>query len=248
MCTFGVLGLSCEAPGGSKGRGVLWRRGPGEGGPGEHPNLGPTHNNTQTHTADTAHTTTPQQNHNTTHTHSWPESNWPGLSRPKKKWTPETGPSRIGLNRIGLNRIGLSQIGLSRPLAQVENPDCQSRASSRGVLETVPFLGLFFFGGGWEVGGGAIKGLWGRRGSHTTARELQTCTFERPGVSKTPPKFHEKTPRERKRAKMGRERGKKARNFGPPAFGPPPFELPRCIARNFGPHPSDPNPWGPNFF
>ena len=30
----------------------------------------------------------------------------------------------------------------------------------------------------------------------------------------TPPKFHEKTPKERKRANMGEREGKKARNFG----------------------------------
>ena len=42
----------------------------------------------------------------------------------------------------------------------------------------------------------------------------QTCTFKGPGIQ-TPPKFHEKTPREReKERKWGREREKKARNFG----------------------------------
>ena len=41
----------------------------------------------------------------------------------------------------------------------------------------------------------------GRRGSHTTARELQTCTFERPGASNT------KIPRE------DPQRGEKRTNF-----------------------------------
>ena len=34
---------------------------------------------------------------------------------------------------------------------------------------------------------------------------------------------------------MGAGEGKKARNFGPPAFGLPPFEHPRCGAPPFGP-------------
>ena len=68
-------------------------------------------------------------------------------------------------------------------------------------------------------------------------------TFEGPGASKTPPKFQEKTLRERKRAKMGAGEGNKARNFGPTAFGLPPFRPPRCAAAPFGP-----NPCSPNFF
>ena len=58
-------------------------------------------------------------------------------------------------------------------------------------------------------------GLVGPPGFHTTARELQTCTFEGPGLQKTPPKFNEKTPREgRKERILRRERVKKERNFG----------------------------------
>ena len=62
-----------------------------------------------------------------------------------------------------------------------------------------------------------------RRGSHTTARELQTCTFQGPCASKTPPKFHEKTPRERQNErKWGTERAKKKSEIsGPPPFGAP---------------------------
>ena len=53
-------------------------------------------------------------------------------------------------------------------------------------------------------------------GFHTTTREpKQTCTFERSRPSKTPPKFQEKTPRERKRTKRRVGEGKKKeRNFG----------------------------------
>ena len=60
----------------------------------------------------------------------------------------------------------------------------------------------------------------GRWGSHTTTRELQTCTFERTGASNTT-RIPRKRPKERKKnKKLWREREKKARNFGPPPFGP----------------------------
>ena len=55
----------------------------------------------------------------------------------------------------------------------------------------------------------------------TTAREFQKCTFEGPAFQ-TPPKFHEKTPREmQKERKWRRERKKKARHFGPPTLRGP---------------------------
>ena len=79
----------------------------------------------------------------------------------------------------------------------------------------------------------------GPPGFHTTARELQTCTFHGPCASKTPPKFHERTPkRENKNKNCGGRGKKKARNFGPPPFGPHPS----------GPHPSGPYPtlWVPH--
>ena len=62
-------------------------------------------------------------------------------------------------------------------------------------------------------------------GLHTTTRELQTW----PQRFQTPPKFHEKTlKREKKERKLWREKGKKARNVGPPTLR--------------GPHPSGPHP------
>ena len=72
----------------------------------------------------------------------------------------------------------------------------------------------------------------GGPGFHTTARELQTCTFQGTGA---PPKFHEWTPRERK------ERGgkKKTRNLGKASpFGAPPF-------LGWGPTPSTSHPRTP---
>ena len=55
--------------------------------------------------------------------------------------------------------------------------------------------------------------------SHDSPR-AQTCTFHGPGLQ-TPPRFNEKTPRDRKRAKWWREREKKERNFGRSGGGGP---------------------------
>ena len=65
-----------------------------------------------------------------------------------------------------------------------------------------------------------VKHRWlqGRRGSHTTARELQTCTFQGPGAS-TPPKFQARISRERKKKKLWREEGKKAKFWAPHPSG-----------------------------
>ena len=58
----------------------------------------------------------------------------------------------------------------------------------------------------------------GRRGSHTTARELQTCTFHGPGASNTT-KIPRKDKKEReRRKKIVAGKGKKKREI----LGPPP--------------------------
>ena len=64
-------------------------------------------------------------------------------------------------------------------------------------------------------------------GFHTTAREPKRAHFRAPALQ-TPPKFHEKTPRETPRERNGDGRGKKKREI-------------------LGPHPSGPHPSGPNF-
>ena len=79
----------------------------------------------------------------------------------------------------------------------------------------------------------------------------------------TPPKFHEKIPREeRKERILRRDREKKREILGPPPFGSPPFEPPPFRAPPFGappfeappfephpsnPHPSNPHPSNPHF-
>ena len=107
-----------------------------------------------------------------------------------------------------------------------------------------PIFALFL---SLSLSGGLLVEFWWCPGFHTTARELQTCTFEGPGASKTPPKFHEKSSPEREQERKWRRERQKTRNFGPPAFGPPPFEPPRCGALTFSrsvPHPSGPHPSG----
>ena len=91
-------------------------------------------------------------------------------------------------------------------------------------------------------------------GFHTTARELQTCTFQAPGASKHHQNSARRHPRERQKERNGGGRGKKKRKFlGPPPFCAPPFlEGPtiRCPTLSLPhpslPHPSLPHPSGPH--
>ena len=79
----------------------------------------------------------------------------------------------------------------------------------------------------------------GPPGFHTTARELQTCTFERPGASNTTKIPREDPQRGKKRTNFVAGEGKKKREIlGPHRSGPHPS----------GPHPSGPHPSGPHFF
>ena len=70
-------------------------------------------------------------------------------------------------------------------------------------------------------------GLWRRRG-FTRQHENSKRAHLRVPALQTPPKFHEKTPREREREKKsedgGRRGKKKSAKFWAPAFGHPPFE------------------------
>ena len=81
----------------------------------------------------------------------------------------------------------------------------------------------------------------GRRGSHTTTRELQTCTFERPGTSNTTKIPREDPQRGKKRTNFVAEREKSAKFWashpsGPPPFGPPTLRAPHPLrATGFGP-------------
>ena len=94
---------------------------------------------------------------------------------------------------------------------------------------------------------------WGRRG-FTTARELQTCTFQGSILQNTTKIPRENPQRDTETAKWWREREEKARNFGPPTlrgptlgphpFGAPPFRGPTLWGTTLrGAHPS-----GPHFF
>ena len=63
-------------------------------------------------------------------------------------------------------------------------------------------------------------------GLHTTARELQTCTFQGPGLLKTPPKFNKRTPKRGKKENCGGRGKKKSEILDSPPFGAPPFGAP----------------------
>ena len=98
----------------------------------------------------------------------------------------------------------------------------------------------------------------GPPGLHTTARELQTCTFEGPGASNTT-KIPRERPKEReKRMKNCGGRGKKKREIlGPHPSGPHPSGLHPWGLHPWGlhpwglhpsGHPSEPHPSGPPLF
>ena len=75
----------------------------------------------------------------------------------------------------------------------------------------------------------------GPPGLHTTARELQTRTFERPGASNTT-KIPREDPQRESKINFRRDREKKARNFGPPTLRPPTFRAPTPTTNTPPPH------------
>ena len=86
---------------------------------------------------------------------------------------------------------------------------------------------------------GSVKHSDERSVALPTARELQTCTFQGPCASKTPPEFNEKTPkREKTERKLWRE-GKKVKFWAQPFGAPPSGPHPWCPHNSF-PHPSGP--------
>ena len=80
------------------------------------------------------------------------------------------------------------------------------------------------------------------------ARELQTCTFERPGASNTTKIPREDPQREEENEFSGGRGKKKARNFGPHPSGPHPSGPHPSGPHPSGPHPSGPHPSGPHPF
>ena len=75
--------------------------------------------------------------------------------------------------------------------------------------------------------------------SHDSPR-AQMCTFQGPGLSKTPTKFHERTPRERKKNEnCGGRREKKSEILGGPAEGGP-GEKPKNLEHTHHTHKQQP--------
>ena len=84
----------------------------------------------------------------------------------------------------------------------------------------------------------------GRRGSHTMTQGVRMCILEAP-TPETPPKFHEKTPRENIKSEISGGTGKK-RKFRHPPFVTPPFNPLSTVwdpplFRSLGPLPSGPH-------
>ena len=75
----------------------------------------------------------------------------------------------------------------------------------------------------------------GRRGSHTTARELQTCTFQGPGASKHHQNSTRRPPERHRNSETVAGKGRKSAKFWAPH---PSGHHPS------GPHPSGPHPFG----
>ena len=127
--------------------------------------------------------------------------------------------------------------------------------SRRKIRSFLPSLKVFSLNFGGVLKTGTLKWLSGcrvkprrlrgRRGSHTTARELQTCTFERPGASNTTKIPREDPQRGKKRTNFAAGQGKKREILGPPPFEPPPFGPPTLRGPTFfwvaPPHPSNPH-------
>ena len=123
---------------------------------------------------------------------------------------------------------------------------CQRDVTEQTAMSNLclPFSLLFSLFGvfSWKFGAARVS-----HDSHLRVPALQT-----------PPKFHEKTPRERKRAKMEAGEGKKREMLaptpsGPHRAGPHPAPLPLRPPHfflgfgpsPFGPHPSGPHPFRP---
>ena len=71
-------------------------------------------------------------------------------------------------------------------------------------------------------------------GLHTTTRELQTCTFQGPGLQKNHQNSTRRPPEREERVKFPTGEEKKGRNFGPPTLRrthsrPPPFGPPLLV-------------------
>ena len=94
-----------------------------------------------------------------------------------------------------------------------------------------------------------MKACWNPKSGHKPCLCEGVAGLSRRGASKTPPKFHERTPREGRKERILRREGKKARNFGPPhPSGPPPSGPPPSSPPPSGPPPLTPYPFSPHVF
>ena len=133
------------------------------------------------------------------------------------------GPRRVGARRVGPRRVGARTVGaqnfalffsLSRHNFHYS---FSLLGSSRGILVVFEAPGpsnVHVWSSRAVVCEPRRPGLVGPPGFHTTAREPKRAHLNAPALQ-TPPKFNERTPRERKKNEnCGGRREKKERNFG----------------------------------
>ena len=178
------------------GKGRVWpvERG---GGDGEHPNLGPTHNNTQTHTNTTQNrrfgpiglSRTSQKKVDTP---NWPKSNWP-----KSSILPNCGMSIL-------------RSGYSKPSTAVQEVPCLGGGADHVFEANTTSLcnrGFTFCG---------TTSRWAFEALHDSPRTPNVHISGPPTIEKTPKRV-------KKEKKLWRESEKKNEILGLPPFGAPPF-------------------------
>ena len=163
------------------------------------------------------------------------------LARPKKRFsTPKKVQNQTRFGLLFFSRFGPSLPASTGAPCDGPAPPLDLPSAGPALRWTCPPLARLNWG-------------FGPPGLHTTTRELQTCTFERPGRFKHHQNSTRGLPRERRKNEICGGRGKKKREMlGPPPFGdpflgastlraqpsgPPPFGAPTLR----GPHPSGPS-------
>ena len=150
-----------------------------------------------------------------------PEGGAPKGGAPKggapKGGARRVGPRRVGARRVAARRVGAQNFALFFPSpATVFILFSLSFGLFRGILVVFEAPGpsnVRVWSSRVVVCEPRRPGLVGPPGFHTTARELQTCTFEGPGLQKHHQNSTKKTKREGKKNKNCGGRGKKRAKF-----------------------------------
>ena len=228
LCTFGVLWLSCEAPAGegkkkrnfgrSRGRAVPGRAVPGRAVPGRAV-LGKGGSGCKEH--DQTKTLKPTPTRETPHHETVKPT-----PTPHSTPTPHTQHTQTHKHtntqtqvELGLAKVGLAKLGRQKELAKLWPKSVwpKSAMTVRCPRTALPGTAL---PRDPPPGPPPTQQPENSKRAHLTAQALQT-----------PPKFHEKTPREGRKARIfRRERENKARNFGPITLRAPTLRVPTLRA------------------